>query len=282
MQLTPTLQVAYLIDDHGDTLSECPGCDICKRIAKLKIQIDPDPSVKYKHILDKGRDMTKSDIEYLLKKDVPKKYIYTALKMSSKTFCEMAERWGIHKINRREVERVMRKFNLTQAEYNDHKAQGKSDDDIAKLAGVSNGTLGYHKKKWGATQEVKKRTPKLILAEGESSPSVHEDLVHDLSSKLRKAEKRNNLLEEKVAELEEQIKNLHVAAEDTEKEVAASQEYMEREQELMTDANVWKQQALQYKAENERLNKCLEEERQEKHYYKGVYTLSIGLLKAVL
>ena len=281
MQLTPTLQVAYLIDDHGDTLSECPGCNICKQIAKLKTQIDPDPSVKYKHILDKGQDMTKSDIEYLLKKDVPKKYIYKALKMGSRTFFEMAEGWGIYKINRREVERVMGKFNLTQAEYNDHKAKGMSDDDIAKMAGVSNGTLGYHKKKW-LKAEVKARTPKLILAEGESSPSVHEDLVHDLSSKLRKAEKRNNLLEEKVAELEEQIKNLHVAAEDTEKEVAASQEYMEREQELMTDANVWKQQALQYKAENERLNKCLEEERQEKYHYKGVYALSTGLLKAVL
>ena len=95
-------------------------------------------------------------------------------------------------------------------------------------------------------------------------------------------EKFNGELEKKISELEEQIKNLHAAAEDTEKEVAASQEYMEREQELMTDANVWKQQALQYKAENERLNKCLEEERKEKNHYKGVFALSTGLLKAVL
>ena len=57
---------------------------------------------------------------------------------------------------------------------------------------------------------------------------------------------------------------------------------LEREEQLLVDANVWKQQALQYKAENERLNKCLEEERQEKDYYKGVYALSTGLLKAVL
>ena len=198
---------------------------------------------------------------------------------------------------------------ISQEEYNAYKTEGKRDKDIAKLLKMSPATLSYYKSKW-TKEEVKRKTPKLILAEGESVPTVHEDLVHDLSKKLRKSEAANErqteeiarlevelggvkkenqdkdieitLLEQRIDSLKEEIQALHAAAEDTEKEVVASQEYMEREQELMVDANVWKQQALQYKAENERLNKCLEEERQEKHYYKGVYALSTGLLKAVL
>ena len=242
---------------------------------------DQPPHITYKHLLDKGEELTTGEVVYLLNKEVYAGKIAKATNMTIQEVRAIKNKSDRYIQNHKKVVMEMGKFNLTQAEYNDHKAKGMSDDDIAKLAGVSNGTLGYHKKKW-LKEEVRPRTPKLILAENESSPSVHEDLVHDLSSKLRKAEKRNSLLEEKVAELEEQIKNLHAAAEDTEKEVAASQEYVQREQELMEDANVWKQQALQYKAENERLNKCLEEERQEKNHYKGVYALSTGLLKAVL
>ena len=280
MQLTPTLQVAYLIDDHGDTLSECPGCDICKRIAKLKTQIDPDPSVKYRHILDKGQDMTKSDIKYLLNKGVYSGTIRKATGMKKTAFVKMMEDLELLKFRRNKERKPVGKFNLTQAEYKDHKAQGKSDEDIAKAIGVSTATLAYHKKKW--SQEIKPRTPKLILAEGESSPSVHEDLVHDLSSKLRKAEKQNDLLEKKVAELEEQIKNLHAAAEDTEKEVAASIEYIEREQELMTDANVWKHQAELYKNENDRLNETLSEVREELKKSKGENLLFRAVIKEVI
>ena len=76
-------------------------------------------------------------------------------------------------------------------------------------------------------------------------------------------------LELKIGQLENEVKNIHAAANDTESE-------------LMIDADTWKHQALNYKAENERLNKCLEEVREEKNYYKGVYALSSGLLKAVL
>lgn len=283
------MELTGLMDEHGSTITTCKGCELCDRISKFRKILIPDPSKKYKHILDKGQDMTKSDIEYLLKKDVPKKHIYKALKMGSRTFFEMAEGWGIYKINRREVERVMGKFNLTQAEYNDHKAQGKSDEEIAKVIGVSTATLSYHKKKWGMTQEVKRRTPKLILEKSESIPSVHEDLVSDLSKKVRKSEAANEsqtieieLLKRTIDNLKKEIQDLHAAAEDTEKEVAASQEHIEREQELMTDANVWKQQALQYKAENKRLSDDNQELREENLRFEGENALFRATLKAVL
>lgn len=307
--LNPIMELTGLMDEHGDTLTTCKGCELCDRISKFKSILVPDPKQKYKHILDKGQDMTKSDIEYLLKKDVPKKHIIKALKMGSLTFFEMAERWGIYKINRREVERVMGKFKLTQEEYNDHKALGKTDEDIAKVAGVSTATLNYHKKKWSKA-EVKPRTPKLILEENESSPSIQEDLVSDLSKKLRKAEAanerqtdeiarlevelgevrkenqdkdiENTLLRQTIDNLKKEIQDLHNAAEDTEKEVAASHEYMEREQQLMIDADVWKQKALQYEAEYKRQTDTLKEERTEKERYKGEALAFRLALKAVL
>ena len=242
---------------------------------------DQPPHITYKHLLDKGEELTTGEVVYLLNKEVYAGKIAKATNMTIQEVRAIKNKSDRYIQNHKKVVMEMGKFNLTQAEYNDHKAKGMSDDDIAKLAGVSNGTLGYHKKKW-LKEEVRPRTPKLILAENESSPSVHEDLVHDLSSKLRKAEKRNSLLEEKVAELEEQIKNLHAAAEDTEKEVAASQEFVEREQALMEDASYWRTLTQQYQAENERLNDTLSEVRQDKEKYKGESLAFRLALKAVL
>ena len=272
--------------------------------------IEQPPHIAYKHLLDKGEELTTGEVVYLLNKEVYAGKIAKATNLTIQEVRAIGERSDKYIENHKKVVIEMGKFNLTQAEYNDHKAQGKSDDDIAKMVGVSNGTLGYHKKKW--SQEIKPRTPKpkLILAEGESSPTVHEDLVHDLSKKLRKSEAANEkqaeeiarlevelggvkkenqdkdieitLLEQRIDSLKKEIQDLHAAAEDTEKEVAASQEYVEREQELMVDANVWKQKALQYEAEYKRQTDTLKEERAEKEKYKGESLAFRLALKAVL
>ena len=251
----------------------------------LKLQ---PPHIAYKYLLDKGENLTASEIVYLHNKEVSIKKITNATGLRREAVRLILNYADKYIENHKKVVMEMGKFNLTQAEYNGHKELGRSDDEIAKIAEVSPGTLGYHKKKW-LKEEVKPRTPKLILAEGEKVATVHEDLVHDLSKKLRKAEfeldvreKFNSQLEKKIGELEEQIKNLHAAAEDTEKEVAASQEHVQREQELMEDASYWKLQAQQYQAENKRLNDTLDEIRQEKEKHKGDSLAFRLALKAVL
>lgn len=247
----------------------------------MLIPFDQPPHVTYKHLLDKGEDLTIGEVVYLLNKEVYAGKIAKATNMTIQEVRAIRERSDRYIENHKKVVMEMGKFNLTQAEYNDHKALGKSDEDIAKFAGVSLGTLGYHKKKWSKA-EVKPRTPKLILEENESSPSVHEDLLSDLSRKLRKAEARNEKLEKELAEMEKRVNELHAAAEDAEEEAAASIEYMEREQQLMIDADVWKQKALQYEAEYKRQTDTLKEERTEKERYKGEALAFRLALKAVL
>ena len=98
---------------------------------------------------------------------------------------------------------------------------------------------------------------------------TYNELLDRLREQVKQKDGTIKKLQKKIDQLEQDKLDLHAAANDTESE-------------LMIDADTWKHQALNYKAENERLNKCLEEERREKNYYKGVYALSSGLLKAVL
>lgn len=249
---------------------------------KLTIeQLKQLPHVTYKYLLDKGEDLTIGEVVYLLNKEVFPGKIAKATNMTIQEVRAIGERSDRYIENHKKVVMEMAKFNITQEEYNDYKAQGKSDKEIAEDAGVSVATINYHKKNWSKA-EVKPRTPKLILEENESSPSVHEDLLSDLSKKLRKAEARNEKLEKELTEMEKRVNELHAAAEDAEEEAAASIEYMEREQQLMIEANVWKQKALQYEAEYKRQTDTLKEERAEKERYKGEALAFRLALKAVL
>ena len=98
---------------------------------------------------------------------------------------------------------------------------------------------------------------------------TYNEVLDRLREQLKQKDGTIEKLQKKIDQLEQDKLDLHAAANDTESE-------------LMVDSAIWKNQALNYKAENERLNKCLEEVREEKNYYKGVYALSSGLLKAVL
>lgn len=66
------------------------------------------------------------------------------------------------------------------------------------------------------------------------------------------------------------------------KNTKISFEQLEREQELLIDANVWKQQAEMYKLENERLNKTLAEVRGELKKSKGENVLFRAVIKEVI
>lgn len=61
-------------------------------------------------------------------------------------------------------------------------------------------------------------------------------------------------IENTIHNLQKEVEELHAAADDTEKEAAAAIEYMEKEEQLLLDADSWKHKALTWERENQILN----------------------------
>ena len=95
------------------------------------------------------------------------------------------------------------------------------------------------------------------------------NLMQQLKDQVKQKDGTIEKLQKKIDQLEQDKLDLHAAANDTESE-------------LLIDANIWRQQALQYKAENKRLNDNLTETNQELAKYKGENVLFKATLKAVL
>ena len=263
--MKPILEVAYLTDDHGNTLEKCPGCKICDRIAELMKQIVVDPVEKYKYLLDKGEDLSTSEIIYLYEKGVEKKQIIKATKLTWEELNQLlADCEFVDKKSLKAVEKMAgkpNKFNMTKEQAEQLAAEGKNKSEIAKIAGVSLPTYLHHAKKWEGKVE-KKAQPKTNNEEITS-------LIEKLKEQLKQKDGTIERLREKIDQLEQDKLDIHAAANDTESE-------------LMTDSEIWKQQALQYKAENKRLNDNLTETNQELAKYKGENVLFKATLKAVL
>ena len=264
--MKPILEVAYLTDDHGNTLEKCPGCKICDRIAELMKQVVVNPVEKYKHLLDKGQDLTTSEIIYLYEKGVEKRFIIKATKLTWDELnqlladCEFVDKKSLKAVDKMAGKIV--KFNMTKEQAEQLAAEGKNKSEIAKIAGVSLPTYLHHAKKWEGQVE-KKAQPK------ETAKDEYNSLIEQLKEQLKQKDGTIGILEKKIKQLEQDKKDIHAAANDTESE-------------LMVDADTWKHQALNYKAENKRLTVDLIETREELAKYKGENVLAKALLKAVL
>jgi transposase-like protein len=105
--------------------------------------------------------------------------------------------------------------------YQDYKAQGKTDADIARDYGIKQPTLSYYKKKWTngnekavlkVVEQPKEETPtKTTRREKESELG---ELVNELSNELNNEKKKVAELEAKVKELE----HINAACTDVEEE----------------------------------------------------------------
>ena len=247
----------------------------------LPIPFNEPPHITYKHLLAKGEELTTGEVVYLLNKEVYAGKIAEVTNLTIQEVRAIGERSDRYIENHKKVVMKMgvKKHEIEEGTYNELKKQGYSDKDIADKVGMSQSTLSYHKKKWGISNPVKQ--PKVVSINVQQSED-YEKTMEKLKAELRKRDDLIGCLEVRISELEETVNNLHSAAEDIEKEVAASHEYIEREQELMVDANVWKQKALQYEAEYKRQTDTLKEERAEKEKYKGESLAFRMALKAVL
>ena len=98
---------------------------------------------------------------------------------------------------------------------------------------------------------------------------IYSETMDRLREQVKQKDGTIEKLQKKIDQLEQDKLDIHAAANDTESE-------------LMTDSEIWKQQALRYKAENKRLNDNLAETNQELAKYKGENVLFKATLKAVL
>ena len=150
-------EVSRLLDIHGETFLECPGCEVCQKIEALREELDRPPEEKFKHILEKGQDMTKSDIEFLLGNGVSKRLIQEAMNMNKSAFYKLLEQLGIQGGSE------MVRLKITVDEYLEL-SKTKKDYEIAKMKHVSPATLSNWKrrhrdeldKKRGDKEEQKK------------------------------------------------------------------------------------------------------------------------------
>lgn len=230
-------RVIELLEEHSGTYSTCSGCSICAEIELLKKLMVREPAEKFKHLLIKGQDMTKSDIELLLENDVPKKIIMNALDMYDAKFYELLSNYGfpIRKRQKKKVEDEMARetLNIDINEFIQlHHVEGKSFTEIENIKGLK--TPAFANWRWRKKQEIKKAVgalqessrEKIKLVEGVSSRMGNESklqaLVDDLRRAVQKRDKRIEELEKGIDRWKKKYEHLNEACEDLEQEASQS------------------------------------------------------------
>lgn len=259
-------QINDLIDSHPGEYVKCKGCEICDRINELQ-----SLEYRYRHLLDKGTDLKPSEIKILIDKGIDKEIIRKKMKMSNQEFYKMLKNLKVEKIKIGEEQRRMAKFALSRVEVELLKEEGKSKTEIAKIAGVKPATLSYYEKKWKSEPETETEAYEKALKQLENKlkqankqSNEYKTMTEKLQAKIDEYEevvklkdeqnlqlvKKNQQTVAKINELETQLTNLHSAAHDTEKEAAAAHEYIEKEQNLLLDKEMWERKAVLWKEEN--------------------------------
>jgi predicted transcriptional regulator len=228
------LRINDLLDQHEDSVYHCKGCGICTEIKKLSKQLfSRGPAEKFKYILAKGQDMTKSEITLLLENDVTVADIRKAVGISNTDFSNMLINYGLtQRRNKKEVEKEMAK--ITLEEYQDLSNRGITDAVIAKRFGIKQPAICYYKKKWAteavqpAEEEVK---PSETKPTQEDKTAEYEAVIKQLKTKLEEKENWIDELQETVSRQQkgldeykksfEEKENLNAACEDVENELAS-------------------------------------------------------------
>jgi hypothetical protein len=206
------LRIIELLDQHKGTYESCKGCSRCGEIKQLQQKLNREPAVKFQHILDKGQDMTKSEIAFLLENDVTVGSIRKAVGISNTDFSKMLINYGFR--YKRKGTAKMAKVTLEQ--YQELKTNGLSDKEIAQNLEMNPQYLSQLKKKW----DIRPVLSPTVEIESSESKTTQEDktteykaIIKSLTNDLEKAHL-------KLAKMEES-ENLHAACEDVENELAS-------------------------------------------------------------
>ncbi|MGM9925191.1 MAG: hypothetical protein ACI35R_13180 [Bacillus sp. (in: firmicutes)] len=284
------IRVGNLIEVHGDNFGECKGCKICDEIASLRASFDADPAERYKDILEKGKDMKKADIVFLLNKEVPKKTIKRAMQIGTLEFEELLVRWELSDLsmddikerrrkkveswNRRRkeekgvVKKRKKKVETTKERYEELSELGLKDKEIAEEIGVAPSTMARYKQQWGLAQ------PK--------THKIQASLDHNVVKRLEELEEQVKL----IPQLQQEKADLHAAAADLEDEIMDLKMKVHEKQQEVDIAKLTVSQATDalnaYKRDHENMLAANREMKEHIDQHKNLNEAFRTLLKAVL
>jgi transcriptional regulator with XRE-family HTH domain len=185
----------------------CTGCSICTKIESLREKLLFNQKVI--DTLSKGPEMTKSDIRFLIGKDVQLKEIRKAIGIGGNSFTELMMNWGFSK--RRGDSEMAKLKDFTVKEYMGYKEEMKlNDEQIAERKGVTPATLWGWKKKndlIGVSQRkafVKKKGPVESITPKEPDNSPHNELQSFVNTLKREKE----VMEKAIDQSNEEYENL--------------------------------------------------------------------------
>jgi hypothetical protein len=225
------IRISDLLDQHAGSLSTCKGCTICTEIEQLRKHLDRDSADKFKHILQKGQDMTKSDLAFLLDCDVPMNTIRKAVRLPNEAFYQMMRNLGFKRRRNNEMA-----LNITVDEFVQlHHIEGKKYNEIAQLKGIKPNALATWK--WSNKANIEKSLQALNLPvpverkPSESKPTQDNSTAeHEREIKQLKTEIHNqSLLIKSLQEQVQNLENIDAACEDIELELDGLREELEQE-----------------------------------------------------
>lgn len=218
----------------------CGGCAVYTELRQLGAGLQKDPPDRFRAILAKGTDMTRSDITLLLENEVRKRDIRKALQMSVNAFDEMMFNFGFPKQKyKKGVEKVavVEGFKLSIEEYGEFKKQGLKDNKIAEKLGINKQQLAnwkYLRKdqliaaglantskqasvsviKAVEAKEAPKEATELIVQTSPTAQQIpvtekqneYAELINELSDALDEAKKKEKHSDDLILELEEKLK----------------------------------------------------------------------------
>ncbi|MGM9923060.1 MAG: hypothetical protein ACI35R_02280 [Bacillus sp. (in: firmicutes)] len=148
-----TTKIDWLIEMHGDTFLECPGCEKCNEIQSLRKQHEKQQRAKCKQLLAKGGDMRKEDVIYLLKQEIDRRTIYSAMQINQNSFEQLLDDWKIReyavlKNDLPELETDRMNFNKSDIPLlREYVGQRMTSRTISQKLGVRETTVNYWKRK---------------------------------------------------------------------------------------------------------------------------------------
>lgn len=207
----------------------CGGCSVHTELRQLGAGLQKEPPDRFRTILNKGPDMTRSDIALLLENEVRKSDIRKALQMSANDFDELMANFGFPKKKyTKGVEKVpvaVEGFKLSIEEYGELKKQGLKDNKIADKLGIDKRQLSNWKylrkeqliaaglvtsKKQAnvsvAKSEEVKKVPPAPPAPVSEKQNEYAELINELSDALDEAKKKEKHSDDRILELEEKLK----------------------------------------------------------------------------
>jgi hypothetical protein len=222
-------KIIELLDEHGGTFSICEGCAICTEIQAFSKKLNRNSTEKFKHILAKGQDMTKSDLVFLIDNDVPVAVIRKAVGINHTDFSNMLINYGLtQRRNKKEEDKEMAK--ITLEEYQELSNQGKADKEIALDKGMNIQYLSQLKKKWNIrptlslTAELK---PSETKPTQEDKTAEYEAIITELKAKLEDKDTRliaSRKANEELSKMYEAKQHVDAACEDVENELDSLRE----------------------------------------------------------